>query len=75
MFGGRRAGLFAGELIIGGVLLVGAVRRTRLPLPSRVLEIVCASAALEQNTTPAITPTFPIALIQGLQKNIFAIFP
>jgi hypothetical protein len=72
---GVGVGLFAVELIIGGVALIGAVRRTRLPLPSRVLEIVCAmAAALEQNTTPAINTAFVIVLI-ALSKNIFAIFP
>jgi hypothetical protein len=70
-FGGRRVGLFAGELIIGGVLLIGAVPRTRLPLPSRVLEIVCArAAALEQNTTPAISTTFFVALIAKVSQKI-----
>jgi hypothetical protein len=69
-FGGRRAGLFAVELIIAGVLFMGAVRRTRLPLPSRVLEIVCAmAAALEQNTTPAISMTFLIALIAKVSRS------
>jgi hypothetical protein len=36
-FGGGRTGLFAVELAMGGVLFVGAGRRTRLPLPSRSL--------------------------------------
>ena len=52
----RRGGLFSVELIIGGVLFIGTLRRTRLPFPSRMFEIlVCAmTPALEQNTTLAV---------------------
>jgi hypothetical protein len=50
---------------MGGVLFIGTLRRTRLPFPSRVFEIlVCAMApALKQNTTPAVRTTFVIAFI------------
>jgi hypothetical protein len=50
---------------MGGVLFIGTLRRTRLPFPSRVFEIlVCAMApALKQNTTPAVRTAFVIALI------------
>jgi hypothetical protein len=45
---------------MGGALLIGALRRTRLPFPSRLFEIlVCAMAtALKQNATPAVRTAF-----------------
>jgi hypothetical protein len=50
---------------MGGVLFIGTLRRTRLPFPSRVFEIlVCAiAAALKENATPAVRTTFVIAFI------------
>jgi hypothetical protein len=70
-FGTRRGGLFADELIMGGVPLVGSLRRTRLPFPSRVFEIlVCAmAAALKQNTKPAVSTVFVIALIPKFPES------
>jgi hypothetical protein len=63
-FGGRTAGLFAVELIMGGALFIGALLRTRLPLRSRVFEMVCAmAAALKQNTKGTVRTAFVIALI------------
>lgn len=61
----RRPGLLALELIMDGALFIGALRRTRLPFPSRVFEtLFCAmAAALKQNTTPAVRMAFVIALI------------
>ena len=67
-FGGRCTGLFPVELIIGCVLFIGALRRTRLPLPSRVFEIFCAmAAAFKENMTPATSTAFFVALIQSSQ--------
>jgi hypothetical protein len=57
--------LFAVELIMGWVLFIGAVLRTRLPWRSRVFETFCAMAvAAKQNTTPAVSTAFLIALIK-----------
>src|SRR3981189_3822159 len=67
----RRGGLFSVELIIGGVLFIGTLRRTRLPFPSRMFEIlVCAIApALKQNTTPAVRTAFVIALVPSISGS------
>jgi hypothetical protein len=63
-FGARGTGLFAVELIMGGALFIGALLRTRLPLRSRVFEMVCAmAAALKQNTKSTVRTAFVIALI------------
>ena len=50
---------------MGGVLFIGTLRRTRLPFPSRMFEIlVCAmAAALKENATHAVRTTFVIAFI------------
>jgi hypothetical protein len=58
-------GLFAVEFVMGWVLFIGALGRTRLPFLSRVFEIlVCArTAALKQNTKPAVRTAFVFALI------------
>ena len=49
---------------MGGALFIGAVLRTRLPLRSRVFEMVCAmAAALKQNTKSTVRTAFVIALI------------
>jgi hypothetical protein len=57
--------LFAVELTMGGALFIGALLRTRLPLRSRVFEIlVCAMAvALKQNTEATVRTDIVIALI------------
>jgi hypothetical protein len=56
---------------MGGVLLVGSLRRTRLPFPSRMFDIlVCAmAAALKQNTKPAVRTAFVIALIPKFPES------
>jgi hypothetical protein len=61
----RRAGLFVVELIMGCVLFIGMLRRTRLPFPSRVFAIVvCAmAAALKQNNKPNVRTALVIALM------------
>jgi hypothetical protein len=60
---------------MGGVLFIGTLRRTRLPFPSRVFEIlVCAIApAVKQNTTPAVRTTFVIAFIPKITDRAMII--
>jgi hypothetical protein len=67
--------LFAVELIMGGALFIGTLRRTRLPFLSRALDMEtfdCAmAAALKQNTTPAVRTAFVIALSRSFATMRF----